>query len=149
MVCRCPSPVRDPSNSLFVTAHLSQDVATSEAPSSAIDSAPLNGWYALQNLLSSLDVLFSTISQVLLLINLTIYPMTASTGSFPSGVVGASLSGVASNGTAANTGLGSAPTRNLAVANSIIVFVLCLAWPIINRVLKRDLDGMCMCPPSP
>ena len=106
-----------------------------------IDSSPLNGWYALQNLLGSLDVIFSTLSQVLLLINLTILP-TLSRSSSPS--LGSATAAV-TVGNTTTTGVDSTNifVGNTSVANSIIVLVLCLAWPVVNRVLRRDLDGLC------
>jgi hypothetical protein len=122
-------------------AYLSQDFASSQESSSTIDCSPLNGWYALQNLLGSLDVLFSTLSQVLLLINLTLLPGFSDSAALNSDVAAPFAS--VGNATTSTNGV-SSPERRAVLTNSIIVLVLCLAWPVVNRVLKRNLDGMCM-----
>lgn len=108
---------------LTVAAHLMQDYPTSREASAGIDQSPLNAWYALQHLLGSLDVLFSTLSQLLLLVNLVLAPRAGAPE--PSATDGAAT------GKGADAGL----------ANTLVVLALCATWPLVNSLLKRDLDG--------
>ena len=72
----------------LVTTHLAQNLPTSREASAGVDASPLNAWYALRNLLGSLDVAFSTLSQLALLVNITL----------SGGVVASTISGVPTAG---------------------------------------------------
>lgn len=117
-----------------MAAHLAQDLPTAREASSSIDASPLNAWYALQNLFGTLDVLFSTVSQAALLINLTLGNGLVASNHFAlAEVAGAGMNGTITTDAVTNP-------KASGVGNSIIVLAICLAWPIVNQMLTSDLD---------
>lgn len=132
----------------LMQAHLSQDLSQSQEASASIEGSPLNGWWALQNLMGTLDVGASTLSSFVLLANLVLIP-GAGTGIGATGLFSGLLAdspgnatGNATIGVNGRVGLEGATTGGgpSGVANTLIVLALCLAWPLANRTLKRELD---------
>ncbi|EKM54936.1 uncharacterized protein PHACADRAFT_255159 [Phanerochaete carnosa HHB-10118-sp] len=128
----------------LMNAHLSQDMSHYREASSSIDASPMNGWYALLNLMSSLDVIFSTVSSLMLLANLVLKP-TASGDSVSLLSVFTGTDTLMKNSTGnATTDAGSsgelASGGAASMANSLIVIALCVTWPLVSRMLRHELD---------
>ncbi|GJE98947.1 hypothetical protein PsYK624_151850 [Phanerochaete sordida] len=128
----------------LLRAHLAQDIATSRAASAAIDASPLNGWYALQELMGGLDVACGTLSAGALLASLVFTPALASTSpsllaGFANGTLGANATSAAA--AAGPAGGQAAGPAGAGMGNALVIVALCVTWPIVSRMLKRDFDN--------
>lgn len=137
-------------------AHLSQDLTQSREASLSIEASPLNSWFALSNLMGTLDVVVSTLSSLALLANLVLLPSAGAgtgAGSLLSGLLADGASKVTGNATGGADGSvrlegATASSSPASVANTLIVLALCMTWPLASQMLKRDLDNKSACLPS-